>query len=113
MCELQCNYSVITHYNYSSLITDISYCLGAVWALSRRCLARHLDTAVWRCLSQCLACLADQDSEDARTLSALSALSALSGCLGCLAVWAVWAVWQKSHHSQGCQVTLRLSPAPL
>ena len=22
-CELQCNYSVITHYNYSSLITDI------------------------------------------------------------------------------------------
>ena len=65
-------------------LSGLSRLSAPVWALSGRCLARHLDTAVWRCLSQCLACLADQDSEDARTLSALSALSALSGCLGCL-----------------------------
>ena len=56
----------------------------AVWVLSGRCLARHLDTAVWRCLSQCLALSGRSDRQDARVLSALSALSALSGCLGCL-----------------------------
>ena len=65
-------------------LSGLSGLSAPVWALSGRCLARHLDTAVWRCLSQCLACLADQDREDARMLSALSALSALSGCLGCL-----------------------------